>query len=315
MEISPRSSAIAAADRYPEGMNNIPIIINPAAGRLDSGRLRLVVEERLSNAGLAPQFFVSTNRESVRTAACQAVQAGMKTLVVIGGDGTVREAAGALAHSDTALCIIPAGTANLLALELGIPLDPVRACGLLTGPHCITSVDLGVVNGSFFAIAVGAGYGAQIMRGATRKLKGTIGPAAYIWSGLRSLVTARTARYSLKVDGELVETEALTVLVANVGRLGPSWLHIGRNISPVDGLLDLVIITPSDFTDGVRAIHNEFVHHYHPRGAVKYLKASEVVVCSNPPLPAQADGELIGHTPFTVCVAPAALHVIAPMAR
>lgn len=274
-----------------------------------------MLEGELSQAGFAPLITISGGPRSVHTAAREAALSGTPIMVVAGGDGTVREAAGALAYSRTALCIIPVGTANLLALELGIPIDPWCACSLLTGPHCISSVDLGSIDGSFFAIAAGAGYGAQIMRGATRKLKGMIGPAAYIWSGLRNLVNARKARYSLLVDGTAIETEALTVLVANIGRIGPGWLYFGRDISPTDGRLDLVIIAPSTFTDGVRALHNEFLHRHHPDGTVRYIKATEVIIDSRPVLPVQVDGELFGHTPFTARVAPGALRVITPMAR
>ncbi|GAB3980279.1 hypothetical protein GCM10027615_58460 [Plantactinospora veratri] len=129
----------------------------------------------------------------------KALDKGAELIFVWGGDGMVQRCSDALAGSDAALAILPAGTANLLATNLGIPEDLAEAVRIgLTGPR--RRLDLGRLGGEHFAVMAGAGFDGEMIRDADRDLKDRLGRLAYVWTGLRH-VRSETTRMRIRVDG------------------------------------------------------------------------------------------------------------------
>jgi diacylglycerol kinase (ATP) len=139
-------------------------------------------------------------------------------MLVWGGDGTVQRCIDAVAGTDTAVAILPAGTANLLATNLRIPADLTQA--VRTGLHGgRRRIDTGSVNGEHFTVMVGAGFDAHLISEADRGLKDRLGRAAYLYTGIRNL-SAHRVKATIEVDGgRFFKGRVSCVLAGNVGRI------------------------------------------------------------------------------------------------
>jgi len=124
-------------------------------------------------------------------------------LAVYGGDGTLTEAIGGLIGSDVPLIILPGGTANVMAKELGIPLDLKEACGLLSQfPATLKSIDVGEFDKRYFVVGISFGFGADLVKGADRVTKNKFGILSYFLSAAEALMRTRKAVYHLNIDGQ-----------------------------------------------------------------------------------------------------------------
>jgi len=171
----------------------------------------------------------------------QAAASGADVVFVWGGDGTVQRCIDALAGTDTAVAILPAGTANLLASNLSIPRDLHEAVRIgLHGDR--RRIDTGSVNGERFAVMAGAGFDARMIADADRGAKERMGRAAYIVTGIRNL-GARRVRAAVKVDGaHFFDGKVACVLAANVGEILGGVRAFPR-AQPDDGCLELGVVT------------------------------------------------------------------------
>ncbi len=182
----------------------------------------------------------------------EALGKGADLIFVWGGDGTVQRCINVLAGSSATLAILPAGTANLLATNLGIPVDLEAAVRIgLSGSR--RSLDVGSVNGERFAVMAGAGVDAMMIRGADSGLKDAIGKVAYVWTGAKN---ARRKPFEAKisVDGHRwFKGEATCVLVGNVGDVlgGISAFEDAR---PDDGRLNVGVVTADGLWQWARTL-------------------------------------------------------------
>jgi len=170
-----------------------------------------------------------------------ALKDGAELVFVWGGDGMVQRCVDVLAGTDTALAIIPAGTANLLATNLGIPRDVAKAVRIgLRGRTRL--LDVGVMNGERFAVMAGTGLDALIMNRVSSREKQTLGRLAYARSGLEAMKAARV-RMEIRVDGAVwFKGAASNVLVGNVGTIA-GGITVFPDASVSDGKLEVGIVT------------------------------------------------------------------------
>jgi len=176
------------------------------------------------------------------------VDRGADVIFVWGGDGSVQRAIDALVGTSTTLAIVPAGTANLLATNLGIPRDLERAVQIgIRGTD--RALDVGAMNGEHFAVMAGAGLDAAMIEEADGTMKDRLGQLAYVLSGARALSDLDATKTTIQVDGEpWFEGDATCVLLGNVGR-AIGGLEFFPNAVPDDGVLDIGVVT----ADGVAA--------------------------------------------------------------
>ncbi|MEV5803581.1 diacylglycerol kinase family protein [Streptomyces collinus] len=223
------------------------VILNPTVtGRTDRDALRRVLEHHGHHA---PVFIETTADDPGGGQAAGAARDGAALVVVCGGDGTVRAAADALAGSDVPLALVPCGTGNLLARNLGLPLAPADAldAALRGTPH---RVDLGHIEGdglrpTHFAAMSGAGLDAAMVQraNANDRTKSLLGWPAYAIAVLQVLRTPRTA-LSVRLDGApALRRTARMVLVGNIGTV-QGGLTLLPSAEPDDGRLDLLILDP-----------------------------------------------------------------------
>jgi YegS/Rv2252/BmrU family lipid kinase len=229
----------------------------------------------------------------------------------LGGDGTVMEVIGKLAHSNVPIGVLPGGTGNLIARVLGIPLRVGKAVdALLEGDEAL--IDLGSIGGHRFAFAAGVGVDATMVETTTPFLKGRLGVLAYFWTGARAALRQERFTVTATVDGTRHERVATMVMVANFGAVFRDLITLGPGIRQDDGLLDLCVFSPKGFRDSVRVTWRLLRKDFRTDPCMLYTAGRSLRIETDPPRPVQADGDLVGMTPFDVVVEPLAAHVLVP---
>lgn len=300
-------------------MTRALIITNPAAARTAPGVVQAVLDT-LRGGGWSVELVATCGPGDARRIARDGVEDGMETVVVFGGDGTTMQAAASLVGTEVRLGLIPGGTGNLLAGNLRIPTNPVRAAGALL--HASSrQLDLGAMERPdgvhYFAVACGAGYDARVMAETPSEHKRRWGMGAYVATTFRLLTHLRSVDYVITVDGQVYDAHAAMVLVANCGEVIPPLIRLGPGISPEDGLLDVVVMRADNLGEGVRAVWDLLRATSSPETEVDFVgfaRGREVRVEATPAQPAQLDGEPGGSTPFTASIVPGAIRVLVPAA-
>jgi YegS/Rv2252/BmrU family lipid kinase len=238
---------------------------------------------------------------------------------VLGGDGTVMEAAGALAHSGMPIGVLAGGTGNLLARALGIPLRVERAVPVLLAGDRLR-IDLGRFDGGArFAIAAGVGIDARMVAGTPGWMKRRLGILAYTLVASRAALRAVAGREQftarITVDGETIERRAIAVMVANFGAVLADTITLGPGIAHDDGVLDVCVFSPNTVGEAMRVMRRLLAKDFGDDECILYRRGSRIRVETDPVGPVQADGELLGETPFAVQVEPLAAELLVPARR
>jgi diacylglycerol kinase family enzyme len=261
---------------------------------------------------------------ALRAAVAAAAADGVGLVVTVGGDGTVRESAGALVDRGIPLAIVPAGTGNLLAATLGIPRDAAGAVATVaTGaPRAIdvgeaswtTGLDGGPTR-SPFVVACGTGLDARLVGSAPAAAKRRFGIGAYLAAALQQALDLRPRPTHLIVDGKPIETEAIVVLVANAGELLPGLLGPRFPLRPDDGRLHIFVVR-GGVVGSVVAVLELLAAGIGPTPTGQGMRLTatsvEVDIDVDPPEPVQVDGDQVGHGRLTASIRPAAVPVIVP---
>ena len=235
---------------------------------------------------------------------------------VLGGDGTVMEVAGALAGTEARIGVLAGGTGNLLARALGIPLSVPRAISaLVDGDELL--IDLGRFDsGRRFAIAAGVGIDAAMIAETPDWLKRRLGVLAYTIMGSRAALRAVLRRElfhaRITVDNTIHEREAAAVLIANFGAVLGDRIMLGPGIRTDDGFLDGCIFSPHSLADAFRIMWRMLRHDFSSDPCMFYCRGRAIRVETVPAMRWQADGELMGETPFNVVVEPRAVRLLVP---
>ena len=234
----------------------------------------------------------------------------------LGGDGTVMEVAGALAGTDTPVGVLAGGTGNLLARALGIPLSIRKSIpALVEGVQMI--IDLGRFDsGRRFAMAAGVGIDSSMVAETPKWMKRRLGVAGYALMG--SLAAIRTVlrrdffHARIVIDGIVHERQAAAVMVANFGAVLGNRITLGPEIRTDDGFLDVCVFSPRSLGDAIRITRRLLRADFSEDPCLLYARGRTVRVETTPPLQWQADGELMGMTPFGVVVEPLAVRLLVP---
>ena len=236
---------------------------------------------------------------------------GVDLLVVWGGDGMVQRCVDALAGTDVALAVVPAGTANLFATNLGIPQDIEQAVAIaLRGDR--RKLDAGCFNGEHFAVMAGAGFDAAMIRDADGTLKDRLGRAAYVVTGSKNL-RAKPFKAKITVDGApWYAGDASCILIGNVGRLF-GGVDVFEDASPDDGRLEIGVVHADGVTDWVRTLARTAVGHAERSPLVQSTSARSMKVKLNRKVLYELDGgDREKVKKFAVKVRPEAVTVCVP---
>jgi YegS/Rv2252/BmrU family lipid kinase len=246
----------------------------------------------------------------------KAVKAGVDLLIVWGGDGIVQRSLDVLARekggSKIPLAIMPAGTGNLLATNLGIPADLAEAVRLAFHGRR-RRIDLGKLNGEHFGVMAGVGFDGAMIRDADRKLKDRLGKLAYVWTGLRH-VNGEAAKARVLVDGaKWFDDEASCVLVGNVGKI-TGGINAFADAKPDDGWLDVGVATAQGAVEWARALGTMALGRSDHSPFVRITRARRIDVTLRSKLVYELDGGARVPTKrLSIQVAPGAVKVCVPV--
>jgi diacylglycerol kinase (ATP) len=218
----------------------------------------------------------------------EAIDGGADLLFVWGGDGIVQRCIDAVGDAPVVLAILPAGTGNLLARNLEIPIDLEQAVEV--GLHgARRTIDVGRVNGERFAVMAGTGLDALMIRDADRALKDRFGRAAYVWTGAKHL-KMQPFRARIDVDGtRWFDGKAGCILVGNVGKVF-GGVEAFDDVSPEDGLLELGVVTAKGVTQWARALVRTAVGSADRSKFVQTTKAKKIRIKLDRKMPYELDG-------------------------
>jgi len=239
------------------------------------------------------------------------VEQGVDLLFVWGGDGTVQRAIDTVAGKPVTLAILPAGTANLLATNLGLPED-LEACVRIGLDGNRRGLDVGKVNGEHFAVMAGAGLDAMMIRAADAGLKDRVGRIAYVWTGARSVQMDPVAM-SIEVDGKpWFEGDASCVLLGNVGDV-LGGLSVFPDAVPDDGYLDIGVVTADGAWEWARTLGRAVVGDVSASPFVQTTTGRSFEVRLASAMPYQLDGgDRKSTKKLKVKVKPSAITVCVP---
>jgi len=295
----PRSHAEllpALPDPYPS-QRNLAVILNPSKVE-DVEAFRVIVNSMSADAGWGLPVWHYTTVEDPGTGMAEAAAVASADLVLVcGGDGTVREVCAELAGTGIPIGIIPAGTGNLLARNLDIPLFLRAAIDVgLTGQD--RAIDMVRVSGdgiedTHFMVMAGMGFDAAIMEGVNEDIKAKVGWLAYVLSGLKSLMFP-AVRIEISVDdGEFTKHRARTVVVGNVGFL-QAGMPLLPDASIDDGLLDVVILHPRNFFSWIPLAYRVLAKRSRTDDTINRMTGRTVTLRASSDTPRQLDGDSIG---------------------
>lgn len=289
------------------------VILNPVAGRNAAAVARQRLVAACLHAGKRCEFHATAPGDNVTDIARAASQRGHRLIVAGGGDGTISQVAAGLRDSSTPLGILPIGTANLLARELGLPLELTAACRLLAEDGPLRPLDALAVHGRLCLSHVSLGLYALIAERTSRRAKRYLRPWIYLWNVLPELLRGQVWPFELELDGVRHEIEASLIVAANVGGVGGRGLRWGPDITPDDGRIDLCIVRTGTLAGYRHLVQRISAGGHADDPDLLYLSARERIVVRMPAaLPVRGDGEILGHGLLDATVLPAALQVRAP---
>lgn len=286
-------------------LNRTCVILNPSAR---SERARRWSERLRALCGDA--FLCATTRAGeAEHLARQAVADGYSQIVAAGGDGTIHEVVNGIAGSDAALGLMPMGTMNVFANELGLPANDLGRCWDIIRAEKTRLIDLPTANDKYFMQLAGVGLDAQVVKETSRNFKRNFGPLSYLISAAQ-IAARRPPRLLIESEDALTE-EGSFVLVGN-GRLYGGPFPFFKHAVLDDGLLDVLVFKQLGYIELMKYLQNVIFTSDITTREVEYFQTRRLRVSSLEEVPIELDGELTGSCPVEFAMKPGQLKVLAP---
>jgi YegS/Rv2252/BmrU family lipid kinase len=288
-------------------VNNTIVILNPAARGERATKLRARIEALVDGTIVR----ATSRRGHAEALAREAAAEGFGRIVAAGGDGTVNEVVNGIAGSGAALGLLPLGTMNVFASELGLPANDLDRCWQITQESQTRLVDLPRANGKHFVQLAGVGLDAQVVQETSAAFKRSFGPLSYIVSAAQ--IAARQPPLLRIESDDAVAQEGSFVLVGN-GRLYGGPFPFFKQAVVDDGLLDVLVFKRLNYLQMIRYLQDVIFSSQITSPEVEYFQTRALRVSSDDAVPVEIDGELIGNCPVDFTIDPRALRVLAPAA-
>ncbi len=286
-------------------MNKTIIILNPAARGDKASKFSEKIRELAPDAELQ----LTSEPDDARRLAKEAVANGFDNIVAAGGDGTINGVVNGVAGSNARMGILPLGTVNVLAKEIGIPQGNLAAAWEIIVKGETLALDLPVANDQFFIQLAGVGLDAEVVRRTSHESKKNFGPLSYILT-LVQLAAARPPKVVLETEG-WPSREGCFALIGN-GRLYGGPFPIFKRASLYDGLLDVVLFKNQSHWDVIRYFQAIAFGTHSELPDVEYFQTPMLRVSGDGDVPVELDGELAGSLPCEFRISPSKLNVLAP---
>ena len=296
------------------------VILNPAARSERAGGLSPKIEElAMSEADLR----LTSSPGEAGVIAAQAVRDGFEQIVAAGGDGTVNEVVNGLAGTAVALGILPVGSMNVFAAQLGLP-KTLKECWDVIRAGQTREIDLAEARPSIagrrdafpgrahaFVQLAGVGLDAQVVQATSREFKRDFGPLSYLISAAQ-IAARKPPRLLINHNGNAIEGSF--VLIGN-GRYYGGPFPVFPNARIDDQLLDVLVFRKVGYLDIVRYMNGVLFGTHMDLPDVISFRAEQLTVTSEEPVPVEVDGEVIGEAPVTFGFHPKRLRVLAPTGK
>lgn len=293
------------------------VIANPSAGSYIHYAQQIgETIEFLRHHGWQVELKLTHHAGEAQSIAHEAVEQHIQVVIAVGGDGTIHEIIQELAGSATALGVIPGGTVNVWAREVGIPLDHAGARDVLI-KGCVRHIDLGQVNERYFLLMVGIGLDGEVTRAVEKKPVKRLGVIGYILVGTWLGLGYPDFRAVLELDGRVIKVNALQIVIGNTqlyaGALKYTW-----QARCDDGLLDICIVRKQSVLGRCIVALDFLLRREQRRQWVRYETARTISIQTRRLIAMQEDGEAMGYTatkdtsPTIFKIVPRALKVIVP---
>ncbi len=297
---------------------SVCVILNPAAGQTRRKTLDAAIRDQFDAADWKYTIRELTEAERVGAVTREVISGECDLVVAAGGDGTVCGVAEGLVGSGIPMGIIPTGTGNILAQDLGIPLSVRESLALLVGPHKLRAIDaMKSVNPDpahdryyFLNISIGMSSAVMVDTHSTQKRK--LGMFAYVFTGLRKLAGLQATLFDLGIDDQRQRVRATDIVIANSGVVGLSQLRLDRHITVDDGEVSVCIIRARSAITYIQMLGSTLLNRKPTRGLWCIPAHTRVRIAADRPLPVQADGEAIGRQQVEIIVVPHAVSIIVP---
>ncbi|HTZ99821.1 MAG TPA: diacylglycerol kinase family protein [Candidatus Aquilonibacter sp.] len=312
----------------PDGIKDAVLIYNPTSGRKRHRRFVEIEQAArlLKETGIATEIAPTTGPGSATEIARRAVEQRRGMVIACGGDGTINEIINGLAGSQVPMALLPAGTANILAKELGIPWDIPHAARLIPG-GIVRRIALGIAfplngnasdamprTGRYFLSVGGAGPDGAIVNGVHKGLKDNAGILAYWIEGMRQLFGYSFPEMRVRSDGQ---DRKATILIAGrtVNYGGP--FKITTNANLYDNCFEFLINSKKSRLEYLACLPAIWFGKLREMDGIEMWKAAETIVepAGNDPVFAQVDGEPVGRLPIHFKIVADALSIVAPASR
>lgn len=289
----------------------IKVIINPAAGKADP--ILSVLNDVFGPAGIEWDVDITHKRGDGVAAARAAARQGYDLIGAYGGDGSVGEVVSGLAEGGPPILLLPGGTGNVLAEDIGIPPGLAEAAALAVGDAGeVRRVDIARSGKRVFVLRLTTGFEADLVSATTKDMKERFGWFAYALAGLQTISDAPMYTYSMTIDGKAVESEGLAAVVANSAGTGVPGLRMADDVDVSDGLLDVFVLQRADLP-GLIGSAADAMQGQQPRIMSRW-RGKSIRVETAQPQAVIADGEDAGLTPVDVTVVPGAVGILVPRA-
>ena len=286
------------------------VILNPASGKKTAEPMREAVNRRFKDSQIDFKIYETKKEDNIGDIVRTLLKDKFDLVVAAGGDGTVSAVINGVVGTSIPLGIIPAGTGNLLAHELDVPLEIEDAVALIAGTHNFRKIDGMRIGKHAYILNISLGASAAVVSDTSPKNKKRFGRIAYVWTAFGKLFTLRQRYLTVSVDGKALKYRAIEVAIFNSGILAKTFYPKGPDIRIDDGHLDVWILGIQTILDYPRYLF-EMVTGKPAKRLSHFINAKKAVsIKSRIPLPIQADGDIIGTTPVEVEVLSAALTVL-----
>lgn len=316
-------------------MKRCLLVLNPKAGGVSLETIQTAILNAYNVHQPQDCCLEIITPESPQVLINEVAQAAHRTDVVVaaGGDGTIMEVINAVVpfHNQLALGILPVGTGNRLASNMGIPSTLKEAWDTILFGTTV-DMDLGQITSHvplsadgiqtrYFALMAGAGIDARIIEHVKPDEKKHLGVMAYVWQGVKQAFQTPYAVFDVVVDGQRYTIKGIGVTVTNAAHLLGDYLTLAPGFQTDDGLLDVCVIASSHRMDYwptlIQFLLQQHLHEPQQpkKEGISYFRGRQIEIHSRPRLNAQADGDMFGQTPLIIEAIPKAIQVCVPHSR
>ena len=281
------------------------IILNPAA-RSERAQRKMAQVESLAHDCVVCS---TTRTGEAELMARRGIEEGFEKIVAAGGDGTINEVVNGLAGTNATLGLLPIGTMNVFATELGLPVHDLERCWNIIQADSTRVVDLAKANQKFFVQLAGVGLDAQVVKETSAQLKRNFGPLSYLISAAQ-IAARQPPRLFIESEDAKID-EGSFVLVGN-GRLYGGPFPFFKHAVIDDGLLDVIVFKRLGYLEIIKYLQDVIFSSDIRVPEIEYFQTRRLRVESDQTVPVELDGELVGNCPVEFSLFEHSLRVLAP---